>query len=398
MRYGIAMIASIFPPSVGGIQTHTLHLSEKLLARGIDVFVLTRPHPGRPRYEEIRGVPTYRLGAARGSPAFRAISYIVECWRFLARNPGRWDVAHAQQMLSPMTVGLFARGLKRKKLAVTAHSTGSIGDVGILRRQRPLSGRTRLAAAVKFVDAFVSICPEIRDEFKSVGIREEKIWDIPNGVDTDHFRPLPRQERGALRHALGLPKGWLVVFTGRLAVEKGLDNLLRAWPRVRAQRADAQLAIAGQGEELTALLAKAESLGIADSVHFAGECTDVAPVLQSADAFVLPSNNEGLPMALLEAMACELPVVATGVGGVPHAVEDGVTGGLVASGDWQSLSEKLLIAGDPALAGGWGLHARRRVVAQYSLQAEAETYLELYDHLTGFQSASSLTFGHRPAA
>jgi len=398
MRHGIAMIASIFHPSVGGIQTHTLHLSEKLRARGIDVFVLTRPHPGLPRYEEIQGVPTYRLGATRGSPAFRAISYIVECCRFLARNPGRWDIAHAQQMLSPMTIGLLARVLIGKKLVVNPHATGTIGDVEILRAQRPLTGRARLAAAVKLADAFVSICQEIRDELVSVGIREEKIWEIPNGVDTDHFRPLPRQERGAFRRALGLPKGCLVVFTGRLATEKNLDNLLQAWPRVRAHRSDAQLAIVGSGEELTALLAKAESLGIADSVHFTGECTDVAPVLRSADAFVLPSSSEGLPISLLEAMACGLPVVATAVGGMRHVVEDGVTGGLVPSGDAHSLSEKLLIAADPALADGWGVHARRHVIAQYSLQTEAETYLELYDHLTGFQTGSSLTLARRPAA
>ncbi len=398
MRHGIAMIASIFHPSVGGIQTHTLHLSEKLMARGIDVFVLTRPHPGLPRYQEIRGVPTYRLGASRGSPGFRSTSYIIECCRFLARNPGRWDIAHAHQMLSPMTIGLLARVLLGKKLVVNPHSTGWIGDVEILRSQRPLSGRARLAAALKFADAFVSICQEIHDDLKSIGVREERIWEIPNAVDTDHFRPLPRQERGSLRRALGLPEGWLVVFTGRLAPEKGLDNLLQAWPRVRAHRPDAQLALVGSGDRLTALLAKAESLGIADSVHFPGECIDVAPVLRSADAFVLPSNSEGSPISLLEAMACGLPVVVTAVGGMRQVVEDGVSGGLVPLDDSHSLSEKLLLAADPARAAAWGLHARRHVVTQHSLQTEAENFLELYDHLTGFQTGSSLTLARRPAA
>jgi glycosyltransferase involved in cell wall biosynthesis len=383
---------------VGGIQTHTLNLSQELRARGMDVFVLTRPHPGLPRYEEIRGVPTYRLGATWGGPAIRATSYILECCRFLARNPEKWDIAHVHQMLSPMTVGLLARMLLGKKLVINPHASGSIGDVEILRAQRPVSGRARLAGAVKFADAFVSISHEIRDDLKSLGVREERIWEIPNGVDTDHFRPLPRQEREALRRALGLPKGWLVVYTGRLAAEKGLDNLLQAWPRVRAHRSDAQLAIVGSGEQLTSLLAKAESLGVADSIHFAGECTDAAPVLRAADAFVLPSSTEGLPISLLEAMACGLPIVATAVGGSRQLVEDGVSGGLVPSGDSHSLSEKLLIAGDPALAGAWGHQARRHIVAHYSLQTVAETYVELYDHLIGVQTGSSVAFARRPAA
>ncbi len=154
----------------------------------------------------------------------------------------------------------------------------------------------------------------------------------------------------------------------------------------------------GSGDRLTALLAKAESLGIADSVHFPGECIDVAPVLRSADAFVLPSNSEGSPISLLEAMACGLPVVVTAVGGMRQVVEDGVSGGLVPLDDSHSLSEKLLLAADPARAAAWGLHARRHVVTQHSLQTEAENFLELYDHLTGFQTGSSLTLARRPAA
>jgi glycosyltransferase involved in cell wall biosynthesis len=398
MRFGIAMIASVFPPSVGGIQTHTLHLCEKLRNRGLEAFVLTRSHPGLPRYEEIGGVPTYRLGFSRGGPAICATSYILECCRHLATHRKQWDVVHAHQMLSPMTVGLLARAALGGKLVVNPHASGQIGDVETLRKRRPLTGRARLAGALKFGDAFVSISAGIRDDLRRLGAEEEKIWDIPNGVDTEHFRPLTRHQRAPLRRALGLPDGWMIVFTGRLAPEKGLDTLLQAWPQVRARRPDAQLLIVGGGERLPTLLAQAGSLAITGSVHFAGECADAAPVLQAADCFVLPSMTEGLPVSLLEAMACGLPVVATSVGGSRQLVEDGVSGGLVAPGDAQALSEKLLAAADPPRGESWGQRARRQVVAMYSLDTVAEKYAELYQHLLGIRASSPAAVARRPAA
>ncbi len=208
MRYGIAMIASVFHPSVGGIQTHTLSLSQKLRKRGVDAFVLTRSQPGLAPYEEIRGVPTHRLGIKRGGRSIRAASYILECAGHLARHRKAWAVVHAHQMLSPMTAGLLARAVIGKKLVVNPHACGKIGDVEILRTQRPITGRLRLAGALKYADAFVSISAGIRDDLKNLGVPAERIWDIPNGVGTEHFRPLARIHRpAALRRSLGLPTG-----------------------------------------------------------------------------------------------------------------------------------------------------------------------------------------------
>jgi len=398
MRFGVAMVASVFHPSVGGIQTHTLNLSEKLRERGVDAFVLTRSSAGLAREEKIRGVPTHRLGLSRASPAIRATSYILECCRYLARHRQRWDIVHAHQMLSPMTIGMLARALFGKKLIVNPHASGPIGDVAVLRTGRPVSGGPRLAAALKLSDAFVSISGGIREDLRSLGVREDRIWEIPNGVDTEHFRPLARPLRHVLRRSLGLPNGWMVVFAGRLAREKSLGVLLRAWRRVRARQPDAQLVIVGAGEQLAMLIDEAESLGIAGSVHFPGECEDVAPVLQAADAFVLPSMTEGLPVALLEAMACGLPVVATSVGGSRQLVQDGVTGGLVPAGDSHALAERLLAAADPACADVWGQGARKQIVAMYSLDDVADAYVELYEYLLGIRAGSRLVVVRRPAA
>src|SRR5262249_8506119 len=180
-----------------------------------------------------------------------------------------------------------------------------------------------------------------------------------------------------------LPRGWLVVYTGRLAPEKGLDVLLRCWPQVVSRRPDAQLVLVGAGELLTTLFALTESLGVAGSVHFAGQCSDTAPILQSADALVLPSQHEGMPMSLLQAMACRFPVAASGVGGCGELPSGGFKGGRVPPGNCQALAEKRRAAGDPPPADRWGQRARRLVLAQHSLDAVADTYLELYQHLLG---------------
>src|SRR5262249_46306158 len=129
MRFGVAMIASIFHPSVGGIQTHTLRLSRKLRQRGVDAFVVTRPRESRPRYEEIEGVPTYRVGIRRGSLALRAGAYVLAGVRQLAALRGRWQVAHVHQMLSPMSLGLLAKSVLGNRLVINPHLSGTNGDV-----------------------------------------------------------------------------------------------------------------------------------------------------------------------------------------------------------------------------------------------------------------------------
>lgn len=389
MRFGVAMIASIFHPSVGGIQTHTLRLSRKLRQKGVDAFVVTRPQNNRPSYEEIQGVPTYRVGIRRGGRALTATCYILEGLRLLAAQRGRWQIAHAHQMVSPMSLGLLAKSFLGNRLIINPHLGGKLGDVVTLQDERPLTGRFRLAAAVKLADAFVTISDEIRRELDSLGIEGDRIWEIPNGVDVEHFRPLQPGRRRRLREALNLPDGWLVGFAGRLTHQKGLDVLLEAWRRVVSARRDAQLILIGSGEELPNLFKQADSLGLERSVHFVGECSDVAPLLQACDAFVLPSRSEGLPVALLEAMAVGLPVVATKIDGIRYVLEDGVTGGLVPPDDPMALSNRLLEAADGARVQSWGERARRHVEAHYSLDVVAEQYVAMYEKILSLEHKST---------
>lgn len=378
MRFGVAMISSVFYPSIGGAQTHTLRLSQKLKARGVDVLVITRHYQGLERYEEIDGIPTYRVGKGEGNLIVAALSYIFGALRVLIAQRKRYHILHCHLMISPMTIGLLAKPLVRKPLVINPHRSGKIGDVGFLTHSRPITGRLRLAAARRWGDAFVSISRDIHDELAGIGVRDKKLWDIANGVDVDHFAPVDATERDALRQSLKLPQGPLVVFTGRLVTEKGVNVLIDAWPQVLREKPEARLLLVGEGEQRQELEAQARQLGIAKQIIFAGGCADVAPYLRAADAFVLPSFAEGLPIALLEAMACGLPSVATAIGGTMRVLTDDVHGRLVLVDDPAALARGLIEALGSA-GRSWGEQARQHVVAQYSLDVVAEQYIQMYE-------------------
>jgi glycosyltransferase involved in cell wall biosynthesis len=278
-------------------------------------------------------------------------------------------------MLSPMTIGLLGQTLFRKPLVVNPHASGSIGDVGVLKRQGPV-GRGRLRAAVRRADAFIGISGPIRSELTEIGVPASRIWAIPNGVDTDHFRPAEPGERARLRAELGLPPGRIVVYAGRLSRQKGVDILLDAWARLPGL--PAHLTVLGDGEETAALRAQAASL---DRVHFLGATGDVAPYLRAADAFALGSRVEGLSVAVLEAMASGLSIAATAVGGTPEVLEDGITGRLVPGEDPQAMAHAIHETTCSEEAVRWAQRAREVAVRKYSIDQVAVRYEELYTRL-----------------
>jgi glycosyltransferase involved in cell wall biosynthesis len=375
MHGSVAILTSLFPPSVGGIQTQTFALSRGLAALGARVHVVTRPAPGHPAREELDGVTVHRVGIARGPGPLATVAYVAGAARLVASLGRGVAVVHAHQMLSPASAALLSRTLGGIPFVVTAHASGSIGEVAHLARQGPL-GAARLAALRRLAAAFVAVSAPIRDELVGAGIPGARIRRIPNGVDTARFVPADRAERARLRRTLGLPDGAVAIYAGRLAPEKGADVLLDAW--AAAAPASATLCLVGDGAERPALEARARALGILGSVRFAGARGDMVPWLRAADAFVLPSRTEGLSVALLEAMACGLPVVASDVGATREAAGD--EGAVIVPPErpdplGRALAEVLR---DRARADRLGAAARARAVDGFGIAAVAARHLELY--------------------
>lgn len=237
----------------------------------------------------------------------------------------------------------------------------------------------RIASMV--VDHVVGVTHEVtaalrRYEF----IPMRKLRTVVNGVAapaviSDVERQRVRAEDFGVR-----PDQFVVGFAGRFVSEKDLPNLVRAWHLVHAAHPNAVLVLAGDGPERAAVEALVAQFGLSASLRLLGMRADVPRLLQGMDAFVMASMSEGLPLALLEAMAVGLPCVATRVGGMPAALGDGEAGWLVPSANPDALADGLItVMTDASARHRVAEAARKRFDEQFTSRAMVQAYQALYD-------------------
>ena len=198
---------------------------------------------------------------------------------------------------------------------------------------------------------------------------------VPSGVDTSRFFPLSEG-------ALDSQRSQTVVCTARLSYEKGIDVLLQAWHLVHEELPEARLVIAGTGPLRDQFADMARALDLGESVEFVGLQSDVPAVLHRGSIATLPSRWEGLPNAILEAMSCGLPCVATRVSGTEDMITHGVNGLLVEPEDYHSMAQALLVLlRDPVRSSAYGKAARQIIEQNYSLEHVTEIYVKLYQQM-----------------
>ncbi len=231
------------------------------------------------------------------------------------------------------------------------------------------------------------VCRHSYFQALGVGIDPRHVHFVPNGVDVDRFRP-QHSRTGALRTRFAIDAGApLVGFVGRLSPEKGPDLFLRAALSIRAQCPDARFVLVGEGAMLKQLQGFASRFGIADAVHFAGSQEDMPAVFNEFDVVVSSSLSEAMPLAVMEAMASGVPVVACKVGGIPDLVEHGVTGWLANESDYDELATRTVeLLQDDALRSAAGKAARSRAVARFALDQSVEATARLFSQLTAQRS------------
>jgi glycosyltransferase involved in cell wall biosynthesis len=227
-------------------------------------------------------------------------------------------------------------------------------------------------------DAIVVNCDFVRRHLeKDERVPASRIQLCRNGIDTEVFRPLdaPRPP--------DLPADSFVIgVVSVLRPEKGLPTLLQAFARVRHLRAGMKLAIVGDGSMLESLQAEARALGIREDCVFALSTDQVTHWLRAIDIFVLPSLSEALSNALMEAMACGCPVVASNVGGNPELVRDGETGLLFEPGDAAGLSTALqTLIENETLRKRMAATGAQFIREHFSIRAAAQRMGEIYAQL-----------------
>ena len=294
----------------------------------------------------------------------------VRSWATLVRLAGRADVIHVHSAKAGFLGRLAAatRG-RRRDCVFTPHGWSWWAAEGM--EARLYLNLERLAA--HWCRTIVALSADERDAGLAARVGDPGQYRvIPNGVPLERFA-LPRR-----------PVRGRILMVGRLAPPKRPDLAIRALASVREQIPDAELHVVGDGSLRTEARALAAELGLGGAVAFLGTREDVPELLAEAECALLASDYEGSPLAVVEAMAASVAVVATEVGGVGELVRPGVTGAIAPKGDAEALARALLDAlGDPEQAAALGAEGRRLAQEELSLDRMVGRLVGLYEELAG---------------
>lgn len=389
----VCVVSPLYHASAGGLGKQSQLLTEALGELGVSLFVIARRMKGLPPAVFSENVKVYRAWAILpGRHTFHdvtpvniliSVTFSLSCALLLFRKRKEFDVVHFHGASLPLIIVLPLLKLMRKKIIAKVASANLGIEPGSLRGRYFGLGNL-LSRFMRMVDMFVATTSEIEGKLKNEGFALPRIARIPNFIDFKQFYPCEQERKKGLKARIGLAGRPLVTFTGRFIECKGIPSLLNAWKRVVGAIPDARLILVGDGPLLMAMKKASRDIGIAGSIDFPGHTNAVIDYLHASDVYAFPSLQEGMPNALLEAMACGLPVVATRIGGVIDVVRDGESGILAEPGDSQSLAEGIItLLRNSNLAARLGSKAHQLMKESFSLERIAPLYRALYIRLTG---------------
>lgn len=282
----------------------------------------------------------------------------------------RPDIVHTHSSLS----GRIAAKTCRTPVVYTKHNLVRIpNEAGVVPpKAGSLKRLVNRAVASLLSDQVIAVSAGVEKELVESGIPASLVTAIPNGIDLSPYRPRRARPKDGQR-------GVIFGTVARLHRQKALDVMLEAAKLVLASEPSARLIVGGTGPQEDVLKAKLKELRLEPYVKMAGFVSDVPGFLEQLDIYVLSSDYEGLPLAVLEAMGAGLPVVSTAVGGVPEAVVDGETGLLVPPRQPKALAQAMVrLAVDPDLAFRMGQAARKRAEELFDAKVMAEKTVQVY--------------------
>jgi len=331
-----------------------------------------------------RGIVRHMVSSMVRRPApLRDTAALLSLWSLMRR--GGYDIIHTHTSKAGFLGRLASRAAGHRNTIYAPHGTVFSGyfpgwqtDLFILAERLAAGWCRRIITLSR---------AEVR-EFLERGIGvESRFRVVPNGIDIDAL--IGQKDRADTRATLGWSDRDLVIVSiGRLEPVKGHHTLIHAAPKIieavsrSPEHLTVRFLLAGDGTMRERLSFEAERSGVSDHVHFAGHRDDVGAILTAGDLFVMPSINEGIGLAVVEAMACSLPVVASNVGGIPEVVEDGVSGILVPPNDARALAtacSALLL--DPQTRKQMGSEGERRARARYDIHTALENTAAVYREL-----------------
>jgi N-acetyl-alpha-D-glucosaminyl L-malate synthase BshA len=318
-------IAILCYASIGGSGVVATELAHALAARGHEVHVLSRERPFRWR-SDVRGLSFVQVQMP-DYPLFREPQYLLGLTNSIVRlaRSQPIDIVHAHYAVPHATAAHLAREmLARGPHARPPRTIATLHGTDITLVGSDPSYEAVVGYSIEHADRVTAVSTSLRDDtIRSLGIARE-IRVIPNFLDCSEWQrradpELRRRICGSHEHRS------VVIHVSNFRPVKRVGVVLEVFRRV-LERMDAVLVMVGDGPDRAPLEQQVDELGLQSRVRFVGEQHDLVPWLSSADVFLLPSSQESFGLAALEAMACEVAVVASRVGGLPEVIEDGVTG------------------------------------------------------------------------
>jgi glycosyltransferase involved in cell wall biosynthesis len=393
-----------YAPEIGGGERQASLLAHGLLRRGHQVTLLTRRSRSEsPAEAMVDGLRILRLPPVGPGRHVRWRLQLRALPEFVRRRR-EYDVLLISGYRALGIPGLTAGRWYGKPVVLKADSLGEmsgeffragLGEWRLKPEGAVVRGLLGMRARyLRMADAHVAVSAEVERELLAQSVPRERIHRIANGVDTERFQPASEAQRLQLRHALGLPSGPVLVYTGRLVSYKGLPLLLEAWREICGRRSGTLVLVGEGGGDIhnceAQLRAYAATHGMSERVWFARAVMRVEDWLRAADLFVFPTENEAFGLSLVEAMACGLPAVTTGVGGIGDYAAHGVNTWIVEPGDRVAMIaaiERLL--DDRELRSRLGQAAFETVRERYGGDAIAGQYDRLLTELVAGRRQSS---------
>jgi len=364
------------------------HVVENLNRGGLERVVIDLVRAQRAAGDRPRVVCLFEPGALAGELTSQGIE-VSACrkgdgfdlaalrrLRTLLATDDAHAVVHTHNLLAHDYAALALLGRRRSAFLNTRHGMGGT-PVGRLR-----AALYRLS--MPRTDRIVAVCVAAkRNLIERERLPAHKVVSVPNGIPIASFGAASPAAHERLATTLGLAAARRIVgFVGRLNWAKDLPTMVRAFAQLHARRPDSALVLVGDGALRAELEGLAAAQGIAAHVHFLGDRSDVRELLQGFDVFAMSSVTEGYSIALLEAAATGLPIVATAVGGNAEIALDGVNGRIVPPGDPSALAaavEEILI--DPIAAAAMGRRGREWALREATVERMHARYRALYESI-----------------
>jgi glycosyltransferase involved in cell wall biosynthesis len=366
----------LFGDTRAGIEEHALSLLAALSAEGSCAYLAATPAL-LAKLERETTQHKIRTAAIRRAAAwdFRdAVRFV----RYLRRE--KIEVVHSHLFIGSMFASPLARAAGVPAIVETYHLRESWREAKALK-----SSFWPDRQVGRFVDAYIAVSTATAQHLIDIKkIARAKVETIRNGRDLERFHPISAAERDRTRRRLGVDKGPVLLLLGRLEEQKGHTFAIEAVRQIRDKHPGISLLFAGTGRLDSPLKAQCEEAGLEGVVRFLGYRDDPELLLGAADIMLLPSLNEGLPLSIVEAMACAIPVVATDIEGTRELVLDGKTGLLVPTADSGLLASALdRLLCDRSHREWLGSNGRKHVEDHFDVRSQVAKTRQVYSKLLG---------------